>query len=202
MRLGALLWRACRLGGGMLSPRTRGPSVPSQITPNSANLREHHCATCWRPEALKTTPTLTPQVHLPGRCAPDNQRHGQSPTPHRPLAATKVSDHRGCRDSALPGKQGLASFVLCALFSFIFFDSFLLIAVFNFYVCTLYISYFYFHGTLIVFLILGFRIFNKQAKIIWCFFSEGSCYCFSWFSFLSIFFFGKSNEMEKFTSIK
>ena len=36
MRLGALLWRACRLGGGMLSPRTRGPSVPTCITPNSA----------------------------------------------------------------------------------------------------------------------------------------------------------------------
>ena len=99
-------------------------SVPTSRL-SAPSLREQHSTAHWRPEVLTPTPPLTPQVHLPGRCAPDNQRHGQSPTPHRPLAATKVSDHRGCRDSALPGKYGLASFVLCALFSFIFFDSIL-----------------------------------------------------------------------------
>ena len=76
---------------------------------------------------------------------------------------------------------------------------------FNFYVCTLYISYIYFHGTLIVFLTLGFSIFNKQAKIIWWVFFGGEravVIVFLGFLFLPSFFSGKNNEMEKFTSIK
>ena len=118
--LGALLWRACRLGGGMLSPRTRGPSVPSQITPNSANLREHHCATCWRPEALKTTPPLTPQVHLPGRCAPDNQHHGPSPDPTQTIRCHQVVRPKRLQSFSAAWKEG-SSFLCILCFIFIYF---------------------------------------------------------------------------------
>ena len=64
---------------------------------------------------------------------------------------------------------------------------------FNFYVYTLYISYIYFHGTLIVFLTLGFIIFNKQAKIIWWVFFWGGAVAivFLVFSFSSFFLFWK-----------
>ena len=142
MRLGALLWRACRLGGGMLSPRTRGPSVPSQITPNSANLREHHCATCWRPEALKTTPPLTPQVHLPGRCAPDNQHHGPSPDPTQTIRCHQVVRPKRLQSFSAAWKEG-SSFlcILCFIFIY-FFYSILLIALFYF-LC-MYLIYFLF----------------------------------------------------------
>ena len=142
MRLGALLWRACRLGGGMLSPRTRGPSVPSQITPNSANLREHHCTTCWRLEALKTTPPLTPQVHLPGRCAPDNQHHGPSPDPTQTIRCHQVVRPKRLQSFSAAWKEG-SSFlcILCFIFIY-FFYSILLIALFYF-LC-MYLIYFLF----------------------------------------------------------
>ena len=126
----------------MLNPRTRGPSVPSQITPNSANLREHHCATCWRPEALKTTPTLTPQVHLPGRCAPDNQHHGPSPDPTQTIRCHQVVRPKRLQSFSAAWKEG-SSFlcILCFIFIY-FFYSILLIALFYF-LC-MYLIYFLF----------------------------------------------------------
>ena len=54
-----------RLGGGMLSPRARGPSVPTGIPPSGPGIREQHSAARWSPEALTLTPTLTPTGATP-----------------------------------------------------------------------------------------------------------------------------------------
>ena len=141
---------------GCLAPEPEDPASPPASHQTARSLREQYSATRWRPETLNTTPPLTPQVHLPGRCAPDNQRHGPSPDPAQNTRCHQVVGPQ--RMQILSAAWKVGSSFLCTL-CFIFIDSFLLIALFNFYVCTLYISYFYFHVTLIVFHILGFRIF-------------------------------------------
>ena len=86
-------------GAGCSAPEPEDPASPPASRPSAPSLREQHSATRWRPEALTPTPPLTPaDVHL----RISAKAHPQ--TPHRPLAATKLSDHRGCRASALPGK--------------------------------------------------------------------------------------------------
>ena len=103
--LAALLWWACRLGGGMLSPRARGPSVPTRIPP----IRNGVSGSSTVPPAGGQRRWSPPHLS-PHRCISQADVHltisatGHSQTPHRPLAATKLLDRRGCRAWALPGK--------------------------------------------------------------------------------------------------
>ena len=130
--LAALLSRPLQTGGGAetqpQSQRTQRPhpypahqhrdSGSSTVLPTGGQRR-------WCPPRLWPHRCISlADVHL--RISAKTH----SETLHRPFTASKLSDHRGSRASALPRKYGLDSFVLCALFSFIFFDSFLLIALF------------------------------------------------------------------------
>lgn len=90
----------CSLGGRMLSPRARGPRDPTRIPPIWA----------WSEGAAQRRPLETRQADAhpasdPADASPRRISAMANPqTPHRPLAATKVLDHRGCRASALLGK--------------------------------------------------------------------------------------------------
>ena len=94
--MAALLWWACRLGGGILSPRARGPaSLPASppIRPESQGAAQH-CP-------LEARGADAHPVTDPRRCISQADVHltisttSHRQTPHRPLAATKLSDHRG-----------------------------------------------------------------------------------------------------------
>ena len=86
-------------GGGMLSPRAREPSVPTRIPPISAESQgaaQRHPLEARGADAPPASDSADVHLRISAKAHPQ--------TPHRPLAATKLSDHRGCRASALPGK--------------------------------------------------------------------------------------------------
>ena len=51
-------------------PEPEDPASPPASCPSAPSLREQHSTARWRPEWLTTTPPLTSQVNLPGRCTP------------------------------------------------------------------------------------------------------------------------------------
>ena len=65
-------------GMGCSAPAPEDPASPPKSRPSAGRLREQHSAAHWRPEALTPTLPLTPQVHLPRRCAPENQHQDPS----------------------------------------------------------------------------------------------------------------------------
>ena len=107
-------------GAGMLSPRARGPSVPTRFPPISA---ESKGAAQRRPLEARgddTHPASDPQVHLPGRCAPENQRQGPSRDPAQTTQCHQVV--RLQRQQSLSSAWKVGCSFLCTLcFIFIYF---------------------------------------------------------------------------------
>ena len=131
----------CRLGSRMLSPRARGPSVPTRIPPISAESQGSAQCDPLEAEALKPTLPLTPQVHISGRCAPDNQRHGPFPDPTQTTRCHQAVGPQRLQSFSSAWKVG-SSFLCTLCFIFMYLILFYKLPYFNFYVCTLYVSYF------------------------------------------------------------
>ena len=100
-------------GAGCSAPEPEDPETPPVSRPPGPGPSEQHSATRWRPDALTPTPPLTPQMHLPGRCAPDNQRHGQSPDPAQTIRCHQVVRPQRLQSFSSAWKQG--SSFLCTL---------------------------------------------------------------------------------------
>ena len=113
-----LLPETRRWWAGCSAPAPEDPETPPISHPSGPGLREQHSATRWRPDALMPTPPLTPQMHLPGRCAPDNQRHGQSPDPAQTTRCHQVVRPQRLQSFSSAWKVG-SSFLCTLCFIFI-----------------------------------------------------------------------------------
>ena len=118
--LGGSSVEGLQTGGGMISPRPRGPSIPTGIMPNSAESQGAAQCHPLEAEALKPTPPLTPQVHLPGRCAPDNQRHGPFPDHAQTTCCHQVVGPQRLQSFSSAWKVG-SSFLCTLCFIFMYF---------------------------------------------------------------------------------
>ena len=85
----------CRLGSGMLSPRATVPK-PHRRLAQSQGAAQRRVLEARGADAHPASDPADVHLRISAKAHPQ--------TPHRPLAATKLSDHRGCRASALPGK--------------------------------------------------------------------------------------------------
>ena len=97
--LGGSSVEGLQTGGGMLSPRARGSSVPTRILPICAESQgaAQHC-----PMEARMADDH-PASDLTGESPRQMYTRAHPQSWHRPLAATKFLDHRGCRASAQPG---------------------------------------------------------------------------------------------------
>ena len=120
-RTGGLFYRGpCRWGCGMLSPRARGPSVPTRIPPISAESKGAEQSRPLEARGDDTHPASDPQVHLPGRCAPEIQHQGPSRDPAQTTQCQQVV--RLHRQQSLSSAWKVGCSFLCTLcFIFIYF---------------------------------------------------------------------------------
>ena len=107
-------------GAGCSAPEPEDPVSPPASRPSARSLRVQHSATHWRPEALTPTGPLTLQVHLPCRCAPENQRQGPSRDPAQTTHCQQVVRPQRQQSFSSPWKVG-CSFLCTLCFIFIYF---------------------------------------------------------------------------------
>ena len=158
--LGALLWRPMQTGGQDAQPQSQRTQTPHRHPAHQGRVSGSSPALPpWAQRRRRPPRRSPPQDQLLGRCAPDNQHHGPSPDPTQTICCRQVVGPQ--RLQSFSSAWNVGSRFLCTLCSFLtyflwFFFINCLILIFCMY---LRYFFFYFHGTLIVFHILGFRIF-------------------------------------------